>query len=136
MGQALRLYPGGSAARSKTLPAVWSRRLRPRVRKGGPYRDRINAISRANDHQKVVFTRAEEQDIFALASTQEQSCVSVLSFRGERLVDKQDHLLGEVESQPHARTQFLLRYYSQSSDIPREVALDGPCEDVELVERS
>lgn len=102
--------------------------------KAARYRDRIGAISRSGARQKVVFTKTESADVLAVASLKEQSCISVLRIRGERLVDKQDFLIGEIETLPLARTQFLLRYYSQG-ELPREVVLDGDCEDRELVER-
>ena len=59
----------------------------------------------------------------------------VLKFRGERLVDKQDFLLGPVDDLSEARLEFLLRYYTTRTDFPRRVQLDGGIEDMEIAQQ-
>ena len=97
-------------------------------------RDRIRAIERIGEQQNVVITNAADQDVAAIVQNAKQSCAVVIKFRGQRLVDKQEYMLGEIDSLPQARRDFLLSLYG-GCEIPKVVALDGPCEDDELVER-
>ena len=98
-------------------------------------RDKIKAIQRITERQNVVFTRAANQDVFAFVQSVSACCVSILKFREQRLVDKQDHLIGEVENLSDTRREFLISYYSTIQDIPKHVSIDGECGDVELIER-
>ena len=101
--------------------------------KAAQLRDRIRAISRISESQKVVFTSVPNQDVIALARGEHDTCASVLKFREERLVDKQDFLLGAVDSLDEARLAFLLQYYTGREDIPKKIQLDGEIEDLEIV---
>lgn len=105
--------------------------------KAARYRDRMRAIERITQRQNVVFAKVDDLDAVALAQTAEASAAVVLKFRGQKLVDKQDFPLGEPGNLEAARAEFLLSAYGNSSagEIPRTVALDGPCDDRELLER-
>ena len=98
-------------------------------------RDRIEAIRRISEHQKVMYNSIPDQDVVALAQGPEQAYAVVLHFRGHRLVDKESFPLGEQEALTDAREEFLVRYYSAEREIPHQVSLDGEVQDRELVER-
>ena len=51
-------------------------------------RDRITAIKRLKERQKVVMCTYDNQDVFAAAFMGEDACVSVLIFRNGKLTDK------------------------------------------------
>lgn len=103
--------------------------------KAAQLRDRIKAIKRINESQKVVFQSTVNQDVVALQRSEEGACAVVLKFREERLVDKEDFLLGVVDSLEEARLEFLLRYYTGAREIPKRIQLDGEIEDMELTAR-
>ena len=103
--------------------------------KAAVLRDRIRAVNRIADEQNVIFTQEIDQDAVALAQNTGECCAVVLKFREQRLVDKQDFDLGEIESLESARSEFLLSYYNSSNDIPKIISLDGEFEDDELVQR-
>lgn len=103
--------------------------------KAAQLRDRIKAIKRINDSQKVVFQSTVNQDVVALQRSEEDACAVVLKFREERLVDKEDFLLGVVDSLEEARLEFLLRYYTGAREIPKRIQLDGEIEDMALTAR-
>lgn len=104
--------------------------------KAAQYRDRIRAIERLDDHQKVVFAKVANQDIIALARDDKRCVVAMLKFRQQRLVDKLDFELGEIESLSEARAELIMSYYGEAkADIPKQISLDGECEDKELIER-
>lgn len=106
--------------------------------KAARYRDRINAIKKIQEHQKVVFTKTEDMDAVAFAQDGEQICGVILKIREQRLRDKQEFLLGKGEALTlaQARRELVMRYYaSGSEDIPKVVAIDEDFEDRELIER-
>ena len=98
-------------------------------------RDRINAIHRLNEKQKVVLSRIEEQDVIALAQGSGRACFEVFRFTGGQLTDREHFLLDEQDNAPAARREFLEQYYSLRTRIPPQVTIDGETEDGELLEQ-
>lgn len=98
-------------------------------------RDRIRAISRLKDKQKVVSSAVKCQDIIALASAQEVACFEVFRFTGGALSDR-EHVFADVTDDPSAmRAEFVRRYYSTREDVPPLIVLDGAIEDEDLLTR-
>lgn len=98
-------------------------------------RDRIRAIEKISQNQKIIDESMKDADIIALAENVEIACASVLMYRGGRLFDKVSFMLGEIEDTKKMREDFLYRYYADKADIPKNVFLDGEPEDIELLER-
>lgn len=98
-------------------------------------RDRISAIRRMGEKQKVILSRIEQQDVIALAQSAEAACFEVFRFDGGRLIDREDFLLDELDELPSARSEFVRQYYTIRGRIPPQVTVDGEVEDTELLER-
>jgi len=98
-------------------------------------RDRINAIKKVTDSQKVIETNQKNSDIIALAQNGESTVASVLMYRGGRLFDKADFFLGEVDEGTVVFEEFLTQYYSSKNDIPREILLDDEIENLDIIEQ-
>lgn len=98
-------------------------------------RDRIRAIRRLGEKQKVVLSRIEEQDVIALAQGSGAACFEVFRFVGGHLTDREHFLLEEQEDLTAARKQFIQQYYSLRDRVPPQITVDGPVEDQELLER-
>ena len=98
-------------------------------------RDRISAIKKMSDKQKVVFSRIEQQDVIALARGSGHACFEVFRFVGGRLQDREHFMLEDSEDTVALRTEFLQRYYSIRDRVPPQVTVDGEVEDAELLER-
>ncbi|MGX8709196.1 MAG: excinuclease ABC subunit UvrC [bacterium] len=96
-------------------------------------RDRLTAIRRMSDRQKVVAARVPEQDVIALAQGAETSCFEVFRFLNGRLCDRETFLMGETGNPKIARGEFIERYYTMRDRIPPRVCLDGPAENTELL---
>ncbi len=88
-------------------------------------RDRINAIGKLADRQKVVMCTYKSQDIFASATVGDTACVSVLVFRNSRLTDKKHYILDGIFDKDDIYSQFLQQYYLDSADIPPRVLIDS-----------
>lgn len=98
-------------------------------------RDRINAIRRMSEKQKVVLSRVEEQDVIALAQGSGRACFEVFRFEGGQLTDREHFMLDEQDNHPTARREFLKQYYTLRQRIPPQITVDGDVEDPELLER-
>ena len=98
-------------------------------------RDRIAAIEKAAENQKIVDINVKDTDIIAISQNSEMACASVLMYRGGRLFDKADFFLGEKEDQAKMREDFILRFYSNKDFIPKEILLDEDINDGEILEK-
>ncbi len=98
-------------------------------------RDRIRALEKLGEKQKVVQSRVPRQDIVALAQAGDIACFEVFRFTGGALSDREEFLVDAVEETAAAKAEFLRRYYTMRDAIPPRVVLDGPVEDSELLER-
>ena len=97
-------------------------------------RDRINAIKKAADDQKIFDDSMKDSDIIAISQNSEMACASVIMYRGGRLFDKADFFLGEKEDQSQMRESFITGYYSVREFVPREILLDEEIENAALLE--
>ena len=98
-------------------------------------RDRIAAMKKLKDKQKVVMNTYKRQDVFASAMIGEIACISVLIFRENKLSDKQHFFIDGICDRAALYSEFLLQYYSDSTDIPPRILLDADTEDNELMEK-
>ena len=100
--------------------------------KAARIRDRINALRKMSDRQKVIMTSVEEQDVIALAQGSGSTCFEVFRFRGGRLVDREQFLIDDMTELALCRSEFIKQYYSMR-DVPPRVTVDGEVEDSELL---
>ena len=91
------------------------------------YRDRIAALHRLSDRQKVVSDASVSRDVFALWEDDLCGVFAVLNVRAGKLLNKNEYLFsaGEI-AEGNDVTGLLLRYYSEIGDYPREVLTDFP----------
>ena len=98
-------------------------------------RDRINALNKLSDKQKVYMCSHASQDVFASASLGDILCVSVLIFRNNRLTDKKHFIFEGENDKSHFYNEFLSRFYGENDDIPPRILIDTLPEDFELLEK-
>lgn len=102
--------------------------------KAAKLRDRIAAIKKITDRQKVVMVGAESQDVISFAFIEPTATVAILKFRQSRLVDKEDHVITDVYDISEARQEFLNQYYLSSVDVPKKIIVDSEFEEMKLLE--
>ncbi|MCR4564410.1 MAG: excinuclease ABC subunit UvrC [Clostridiales bacterium] len=105
--------------------------------KAAKIRDRINAVKRLKQKQKVYSNVIEQQDVFAFAKDNKNVCLMVLRFKDSRLYDSSDYILENDGTEPETlRREAVLRYYQSGRvDVPKRITLDGEVEDRELLEQ-
>lgn len=98
-------------------------------------RDRIRALNRAAEKQKVITSSYKEQDIIASARTENSVCFAVMCFKAGHLTDMNCFVVNNPDDLISDRSEFIERYYSIQSDIPPRIVLDGEVRDAELLEQ-
>ncbi|MGN0493818.1 MAG: excinuclease ABC subunit UvrC [Acutalibacteraceae bacterium] len=97
-------------------------------------RDRINAINKVREKQKVVRVPYRSEDVIASAVIGETACTEVIVFRNYRLSDKQYFIIDGVSDRESLYNEFLQRYYADKTDIPPRILIDTDS-DFSLTER-
>ena len=90
------------------------------------YRDRIKAIEKLNEKQKVVASPDTERDIIAWHAGEAASAVCVFYVRGGKLLDSESFVFsgGEILDSS-AITSFLCSLYEKREYIPKEIDTAG-----------
>ena len=97
-------------------------------------RDRIAAIKRSKEKQKVIISNHKRQDIFAISTAGEEACINILIFREGHLVDKKHFYLDGAIKKSEYYPEFFQQYYQDLDDIPPEIAIDIDFEEIALFE--
>ena len=97
-------------------------------------RDRINAINKIKEKQKVVSISYNSQDVIASCIFDGVACVEVFLFRGFKLWDKQHYFIEDVNDKADFYAEFLQRYYGNKTDIPPRILVDCEFDGKELIE--
>jgi excinuclease ABC subunit C len=102
------------------------------------YRDRLDAMERMAERQKVLAMGRYDQDLFGLARADGQGSVRVFSVREGRLSGSENFdLVGLDKDQTDADilNAFVSQYYVNATHIPKEVFVPAALPDRELIEQ-
>lgn len=136
VAEALDFLRGGSAQSVRALTEKMNEAAENlQFERAARIRDRIAAIRKMGERQKVVASRVPEQDVIALTQGTDRNCFEVFRFQNGRLSDRETFLMGEIGAPKAARSEFIERYYSMRDRVPPRVTLDGPAEGMELLGR-
>lgn len=103
--------------------------------KAAKLRDRIAAVKKIRERQKVVSSHIAEQDVIALASDGCSTAVEVFIIRGGRLTDRDSFVLDFMEDEKAGMAEFIRRYYTPAKLPPRQVTLGSDTLDRQLLEQ-
>ena len=132
--EAMDFIKGGSSTSVKALTAKMEEAAESmEFELAARLRDRINAINKMKDRQKVVASHVKEQDVFALSQGETHTAFEVFRFTGGKLSDRESFFTEGCQPDAEARSEFLRQYYAIRDRIPPVVTMDGPVEDEELV---
>lgn len=133
IGEALDYLKNGSKTSVEQLTEEMERAAEAlEFEKAARLRDRIAAITRLAHSQKILDYK-QEYDIVGAAQNVGMASFAVIKYRGGRLIDKENFFIGDEYDPSAMRRDFLLSYYSEREDIPKEVYIDEEFEDMELI---
>ena len=96
-------------------------------------RDRISAIRRAGETQKIIDPDLVDTDLIATAQSDTESAIAVLMFRHGRLLDKVVHRFGAQACDESLLDAFLPQFYREREDIPKLVLTENAVQDAVLL---
>ena len=96
-------------------------------------RDRINAIKKIREKQKVVSISYRSQDVIASAFLGEKACIEVLIFRNYKLSDKKHYIIEGFSGKSQLYGEFLQQFYSSCQDIPGRILIDCDIEEFKIL---
>ena len=133
--EAIKFLRGGSAATVAEIQRQMSEASENLMfEKAAKLRDRLAAIKKINEKQKVFSASVREQDVFAVVSDGKKACLNVLRFFGGRLTESEFFIIDAPDSQDEARRELIRSYYAIRTRIPPRISADGGVEDRKLLE--
>lgn len=134
--EAVKYIKSGSAQSVKEMTESMQRAAEQLdFERAAKIRDRIRAVERAAEHQKIIKDGEKDRDVVAVAQNGDNCCAVVLKYRQGRLTDKQTFMFGLSDDLSETRNEFMLRFYSSNEDLPRQINIDGEIADSELIMR-
>jgi len=103
--------------------------------KAAKLRDQLQAVEKVVARQKIISSALEDQDIIAFARGDNEVCVQVFFVRQGKLLGRNHFFLkgtGEM-SRSDVMTAFIKQYYSRVEQPPRQIILQEPVEDEDLI---
>ena len=98
-------------------------------------RDRINAVGKISERQKVIMTDRENMDIIACIDGANISCFEVFRFRDGRLSEREHFFTDAVEGAQNSLSEFITRYYTMREDMPKLLLLPIRPDDADTLEQ-
>lgn len=133
VNQALEFLRGGSSNSIKQLTVQMEEAAENlEYERAAKIRDKINAVKKMRDKQKVVANKVLDEDVIARFSDDGKTCFQVFRFEGGRLFDRESFIFDSDDSERETE-EFLLRYYTLRTDIPKNIALDNNFEGLDTI---
>ncbi len=132
LNQALDFLKGGSSNSIKLLTKQMEEAAENlEFERAASIRDKINAVKKMGEKQKVVVSKVLDEDIIASFSNDGKTCFQVFRFNSGRLFDRESFIFDSGESETE---EFILRYYTIRDDIPKSIAVDKEFDGIDTVE--
>ena len=103
--------------------------------RAGVMRDRIRAVERVLERQKITNIRQGDIDVIGFAREQDEACVQVFSIRGGHLLGRENFILEHAadEEDRDVIRDFLQQFYGRSMQIPQAIFLPVGIRGAELL---
>lgn len=98
-------------------------------------RNRIFAIQKIENKQKVVSYEVKNQDIIASAKNENNICFQIFRFKNYDLYESKNYILELTDTEINLRTEFLKSFYEKQNYIPENIILDGKINDKDLIKK-
>ncbi|MGN1432409.1 MAG: excinuclease ABC subunit UvrC [Ruminococcus sp.] len=133
LSQALDFLKGGSSNSIKQLTAQMEEAAENlEFERAARIRDKINAVKKMGEKQKVVANKVLDEDVIASFTDDGKICFQVFRFEGGRLFDRESFIFDSGDSESEYE-EFLLSYYTIRNDIPKNIALDKDFDGIDAI---
>lgn len=99
------------------------------------YRDLLNSVKHVAEKQKITSSQIEDRDIIAFARADDEAVVQVFFVRNGRLIGREHFYVTGVASDTRSEvmTAFIKQFYAGTPFIPKELLLQEPINDEEII---
>lgn len=133
LAQALDFLKGGSSNSIKQLTAQMEDAAENlEFERAARIRDKINAVKKMGEKQKVVANKVLDEDVIASFTDDGKICFQVFRFEGGRLFDRESFIFDSGDSESEYE-EFLLGYYTIRNDVPKNIALDRNFDGIDAI---
>lgn len=133
--QAVEFIRSGSAESVERMEAEMNKAAEElEFEKAAMLRDRIVAVKKASEKQKMINSGVDSADIIGIAEFYDGVYISVLMYRENRLYDKAVFELEKPDSGEDLLEQFMQSFYYGKEDVPKTVIIDHMPEGAGLIE--
>ena len=133
LSQALDFLKGGSSNSIKQLTAQMEEAAENlEFERAARIRDKINAVRKMGEKQKVVANKVLDEDVIASFTDDGKICFQVFRFEGGRLFDRESFIFDSGDSESEYE-EFLLSYYTIRNDVPKNIALDKDFDGIDAI---
>lgn len=133
LSQALDFLKGGSSNSIKQLTAQMEEASENlEFERAARIRDKINAVKKMGEKQKVVANKVLDEDVIASFTDDGKICFQVFRFEGGRLFDRESFIFDSGDSESEYE-EFLLSYYTIRNDVPKNIALDREFDGIDAI---
>ncbi|WP_295079772.1 excinuclease ABC subunit UvrC [Ruminococcus sp.] len=134
VSQAVEFIKSGSAESVERMTAEMERAAEELdFEKAAMLRDRISAVKKASEKQKIINSGVDSADVIGIAEFYDGLYISVLMYREDRLFDKAVFELPLPDGDEDILGQFMLQFYYKKPDIPKNIVVDHIPSDSELL---
>lgn len=99
------------------------------------YRDLLNSVKKIAQKQKITSQQTEDRDVIAIAKAGAEAVAQVFFIRGGKLIGREHFHFNDIadESRQEIITAFVKQFYSGTPYIPKELFLQEPLLEEELL---
>lgn len=104
--------------------------------KAATIRDRIQAIERVSEKQKVSNITENNIDVIGIAKSELQVCIEIFFVRGSKMVGREHYFYPDLKDMEEKEilSGFVKQYYLDNPNIPNRIMMKEEIEDKEAVE--
>lgn len=105
--------------------------------KAGELRDRIQAIERASEKQKVSNISENSIDAIGIAKSELQICIEIFFVRGSKMIGREHYFYQDLKDMDDKEilSGFIKQYYLDNPNIPNKIMIREEIEDKSILEQ-
>ena len=104
--------------------------------KAAELRDRMLAIERANEKQKVSNITENNIDVIGIAKSEMEICIEIFFVRGSKMVGREHYFFNDLKDVDDEEivSGFIKQYYIDSQNLPNKIMIRQELEDKNAIE--
>jgi excinuclease ABC subunit C len=100
-------------------------------------RDKIQAIERVSEKQKVSNISENNIDVIGIAKSELEICIEIFFVRGSKMIGREHYFYTDLKDMEEAEvlSGFIKQYYMDNPNIPNKIMIREELEDKQIIEQ-